>query len=124
MKKSKIITIALLALSIGGCHKKRSQRPPLQGWNNAGDSYVSSDGGMNYQQANSAFPFWFYYYILLQSNGRYGYASGSYYYYRNSHYHGVGSRAAIRAGRSFGGKAYGHGSMRGGFGSSGRSVVS
>lgn len=119
MKKSKVVTIGLLALSIAGCHKKKSKHQSVKDWgDDKQNAYISTNGGGNYQPANSGFPFWFYYYMLM-NNGRYGYYPGAVYH---QHYYGHYANASSRGsfGVSEGGHAFRGGSTRGGFGSLGR----
>jgi hypothetical protein len=118
MKKSKIVTIGLLALSIAGCHRKeKRKRPTVQDWQSANNgAYISTDGGNTFQHGDSGVPFWWWYYMGRVSGGSYGYSPGVSYY--SGHYYGGGGRIG-----SFHESAGGHSvSVRGGFGSSGHAV--
>lgn len=123
MKKSKIVTIGLLAISIAACHKhRRSTHAPVADWNGGGSSYVSTDGGYNYYGSQPGLPMWFWFMMMNNNHGGYYYGSSVMYYNRQPGW-GVYSHGYSPI-MSSGGRSYGfHGaSARGGFGSSGRAV--
>lgn len=113
MKASKTITITLLTMSIAACsHKKKDNHPKQADWNNGnGNAYVSTDGN-NYQSANSGFPIWLYWYLIMNSNSHSHYSGGAMYHYSSS-----GSGRGFHV--SEGGRISSM-SERGGFGSLGR----
>ena len=63
MKKSKIITIGLLALSIASCHKEKKQSN--NDWNQGPNYYVND--GTGYHQGGIS-PFWVFYYYHMMGN--------------------------------------------------------
>lgn len=123
MRKSTKILIGLLALSIASCHRRVSRYPPQSQWGQT-DAYVSTDGGYGYNACNSMFPFWFYYSYMFHPGFGYGYYPGVMYYSRSYYSHGYyGGRSYGRGGGwavSERGSTYRGGSLRGGFGASGR----
>ncbi len=65
MKKSKIVNIGLLALSIASCTHKRveSKHISVQEWSDgktSTDYYVRTDQNQQYSGGNSGFPVWLY----------------------------------------------------------------
>ena len=121
MKKSKIVSIGLLALSLSACHKHRVK--VYQDWNDyqnnptyyVNDGYGYHNGGVS--------PFWIYWAYQMGSNNRI-YASPGYVYRSyNGGYVSTygGSRTAMssRSFRSSGGLSSHSTISRGGFGSSG-----
>lgn len=119
MKKSKLITIGLLALSIASCHHRhRSTRPPVADWSGT-DSYISSDGGGSYYETSPGLPFWFWYSMMARPYGGFYYGPSVIFY--NHYSPGWG---AYRTTYSAGGRSYGFSgsSSRGGFGGLGRAV--
>lgn len=126
MRKSKLVTIGLLAISIASCHRHHKSRyAPVSSWDNASSAYVSTDGGYGYYQTQPGLPFWFWY-MMLNNNGRYYYGSSVVYYSRPAGY-GVYSHGYSRYSHpvaSVGGRSYSftHASSRGGFGGLGRAV--
>lgn len=114
MKKSKIVTIGLLALSVAGCHREEKRRhQTIQDWQSANNgAYISTDGGNTYQQGYSGTPFWWWYYMGRDSGGRYANSTGVS-YYANHYYSGAGRTVTFHESTA------GHStSVRGGFGSS------
>jgi hypothetical protein len=128
MKKSKLVTLGLVALSIAACdNEPKHKHPSKDDWNNNNQNpqaYVSTDGGNSYGLGNN---FWFWMYILKGNNG-YGYYPGAsytthnYYYGGKSGFRSSNNRSIKSNGRvsSFGGRSARV--SRGGFGSSGSHV--
>ena len=74
MKKSKIVTIALLALSIASCHEhKKSTKRNINDWENGNSAYVSTDGD-NYNSGGIGSNFSVLMYLMKSNNGNYYYA--------------------------------------------------
>ena len=118
MKKSKIVTIGLLALSVAGCHRKEKHRhKTLEDWQSANNgAYISTDGGNTYQQGYPGVPFWWWYYMGRGYGGGYAYRPGVSYY--SNHYYGGTGRTV-----TFHESTAGHStSVRGGFGSSAHGI--
>lgn len=122
MKKSKIVGIGLLALSIASCqHKKKHHFRDITQYQNNPNYYI--DNGDGYQQCDGGYPFYFYnYYAFNGYGGIYPHPGFVYRTYGGrSSYAGSGSRSGgFRS--SFGGRttSVSHSSVsRGGFGSSG-----
>ena len=126
MKKTQAIVTTILAASVAmSCHhnhhQKKTDREKIEDWNGgAGNSFVSTNGGQSYNQTSNGIPFWFWYYVLLNHSGGYGYYPQAVYY---PHYYG-GSYSGGGMHYSAAGKSYsvGHNVSRGGFGSIGRGV--
>jgi hypothetical protein len=116
MKKSSIVTIGLLAVSLAACHKRSHRYPARSDWSS--DNAYVSDGSGNYYRGNPMFPFWMWYYM--------GYMNGRTYYSSGAHYYGaVSGIRSTYTGRGFvtsGGESYSVSRgfvSRGGFGESG-----
>ena len=108
MKKSKLITIGLLALSVAACHKK--QRQTVDEWNQNNIQYYVNDGSGFHH--NGLSPFWIYYMYNLNSYNRV-ISSPSYMYrspgrYGSYHTTSFGERSSMSS----------HSISRGGFGHS------
>lgn len=118
MKKSNAIILGLIILSVStACHtKKKSRYIKEKDWQNGNSSYVSTDGGQNYYPSSGGVPFWFYYYMMYNSRGGYGYSPMVMYRPTTSFGHSSGYHV------SAGGHSYSGGTARGGFGSFGGSV--
>ena len=124
MRKSKIVTIGLLALSVASCTSSRN-RQKLDDYQENPDYYI--DNGSGYNQGGVS-PFWVYWAYNMGSGGRYTsypvYIHQS--YGRNGTYHAssqgstsrISSRSVSRGGISRASVS------RGGFGSSGHSSSS
>lgn len=98
MKKSKIVTIGLLALSIASCHHKRKDSK-YQDWNDyqSNGNYYINDGTGYYHGGVS--PIWIYWAYTLGRNNSLMYEPGYVYrsYGRYGGYHTTefGSRSSI-----------------------------
>jgi hypothetical protein len=125
MKKSKIVSIGLLAMSIASCHKRTIHHPLRSDWNDQ-NVYVSTDG-TGYVHTNNNFPIWLYMYMVMNSQGRTYYYPASQYYVRSSSFGRSRSIGSIRGEsfttRSSFSSARSGGISRGGFGSSGHASV-
>jgi hypothetical protein len=121
-KKSKIVGISLLALSIASCHHKKNRYPDYSQYQNNPNYYI--DNGDGYQQCAPGYPFWVYHYYGFGPYG--GIYSHPGYVYRASgrsasYSGGISSRSggfrSTMGGRTV---SVSHSSVsRGGFGSSG-----
>lgn len=125
MKKSKIVAIGLLAVSLASCHnRKKSNHRAMNDWQDQqNNSFVSTDGGNNYNGVNNNIPFLYYYMIMRNGNG-YSYGPAASYRTRNTFVNSSGGKSystKSSSGRSFGSS---RGISRGGFGSSSHSVSS
>lgn len=71
MKKSKIVAIGLLTLSISACnHRRQSTHRPLNDWDNQPNYYVNNNGSDYYNQGGGISPFWVWYaYSMGSRNG-------------------------------------------------------
>ena len=118
MKKSKIVAISLLALSLSACHRKKDSK--YQDWNSYQSStpnYYVNDG--NGYQHGGVSPIWIYWAYHMGQNGSIQSSPGYVYRTYGTNGHGgtykstsFGSRTSIPRG----------GISRGGFGSSGSHV--
>jgi len=126
MKKSKVITIGLLALSIAACtsHEKKQR----QTVNEQGQPVYYVDNGQGYQHGGIS-PFWIFYAYHMGSMGRvssyptYVHRSSG----RNGSYHMTSNGQRSTFSRSTSVSRSGiakSGISRGGFGSSGHSATS
>lgn len=88
MKKSKIISIGLLALSIAACHKKHKSNYNQWNQSDSTNTQYYIDDGTGYHQGGIS-PVWIYWMLLRQSNG--GYSSSPGYVYRSYGSRGTGS---------------------------------
>ncbi len=112
MKKSKIVAIGLLALSVAACHKKRNHLHTTLTQYRQNPNYYVNDGNGYHQGGVS--PFWVYWAYQMGRGNRVVYSPG--YVYRSSY----GGYHNTEFGRS---SSISRGSVsRGGFGQSGGHV--
>lgn len=113
MKKSKIVTLALITAALASCHKEDKRLD--DGWKPEKKVYMRSDTSANYSQTHFNMNNWFLWYYCFRP---YGYYNGGSYMRSGFYSSGISQHSNI------GHSASKSGIIRGGFGGHGFAVSS